>query len=81
MDGTMDAVHLKILFFAALTTSGLRKSCCIFSAFSKHYFFSILYLCNIMDEKYFKYVIGKATRYTADSSKYDDIVDYIIEKV
>jgi hypothetical protein len=34
-----------------------------------------------MDEKYFKYVIGKATRYTADSSKYDDIVDYIIEKV
>jgi len=34
-----------------------------------------------MNEKYVKYVIGKATKYNADSSKYDDIVDYIIEKV
>lgn len=34
-----------------------------------------------MDEKYVKYVIGKAIRYNVDSSKYDDIVDYIIEKV
>lgn len=34
-----------------------------------------------MDEKYINYVIGKATKYNSYSSKYDDIVDYIIEKV
>ena len=34
-----------------------------------------------MNEKYVKYVIGKAVKHNADSSQYKDIVDYIIEKV
>ena len=37
--GTMDAVHVKSLFFAAFTTSGFKKSFCIFSAFVQHFFF------------------------------------------